>query len=178
MAESTNLDTIRLVPIEETDCTDEAIWEMLQDIGACENGFNNPAYGLSFEEFGEFILGRVSWRHGLGLKGGRVPETWYWVRAGSMVLGVVKLRHRLNEVLRSRGGHIGMAIRASARGRGHGSAALALALKEAARLGIREVLLTCEESYPASRRMIEKNGGVLADVIDSRLIFVVQTPEP
>lgn len=175
MAESNGTASIRLVPIEETDCTDEAIWEMLQDIGACENGFNNQAKGLSFEEFGEFILGRVSWRHGLGLKDGRVPETWYWLRDGARVLGVVKLRHRLNDALRVRGGHIGLAIRQSARGRGYGTRALALALKEAARLGIREVVLTCEESNAPSRQLIEKNGGTLADALDSRLIFIVPT---
>ena len=38
---------------------------------------------------------------------------------------------------------------------------LALCLRRAAGLGIREALITCDEANLPSRRVIEKNGGLL-----------------
>ena len=46
-------------------------------------------------------------------------------------VGLVNLRHRLNDALRQGAGHIGYGIRKEYRGRGYATAALALALKEA-----------------------------------------------
>ncbi|WP_244918731.1 GNAT family N-acetyltransferase [Paenibacillus dendritiformis] len=43
---------------------------------------------------------------------------------------------------------------------------LRLLLAEARRIGLREVLLTCDEDNMASRRVIEKNGGRLTGTAD------------
>jgi predicted acetyltransferase len=72
-----------------------------------------------------------------------------------------KLRHRLNERLMLRGGHIGYVIRPSERGNGYASLFLRELVRQAAILGIDEALLTCDEGNMASRRAIERNGGVL-----------------
>lgn len=175
--------SLRLVPVEEGDIADSAIHEMLQELDECENGFANPAKGLSFKEYGDFIRGRIAYRHGLGLPEGRVPETWFWLRdgdgtgrdggRGGRVIGFSKLRHRLNELLRTRGGHIGYGIRTSLRGRGYGTEILRLTLDEARRHGLKEVILTCDARNAVSRRVIEKNGGRLLDEIDERLIFMI-----
>ena len=57
------------------------------------------------------------------------------------------------------GGHIGYAVRPSARGRGVATHLLALTLLEARRRGLSRVLLTCDDDNRASARVIEKNGG-------------------
>ena len=74
------------------------------------------------------------------------------------------MRHRVNESLLVVGGHIGYAVRPSARRRGVATAALRLALGMAARLGIDPALVTCEDDNVASARTIEANAGVLEDV--------------
>ncbi|GAA4820148.1 GNAT family N-acetyltransferase [Nocardioides caeni] len=100
--------------------------------------------------------------------GTRVPSTYFWITAGDggwddEVVGFVHLRHHLNDHLLVHGGHLGYAVRPSARRRGHATAALALGLQAAARLGVEQALLTCEAGNEPSRRTIERNGGVFED---------------
>jgi predicted acetyltransferase len=42
---------------------------------------------------------------------------------------------------------------------------LRLTLEKAKDMGIRRVLVTCDDDNPASARVIEKNGGTLANVV-------------
>lgn len=103
------------------------------------------------------------------LDGTRVASSYFWITAAGggpedEVVGFLNLRHALNDFLLEQGGHIGYSVRPSARRQGHASAALGLAVREAARLGIDRVLVTCDEGNEPSRRTIESNGGVLEDV--------------
>lgn len=102
-----------------------------------------------------------------GSLGDRVPETILWYVEGDRFLGSVGVRHRLNAVLEQWGGHIGYAVRPSARGRGHASAMLAGALGWCRRElpDLERVMLTASIGNAASLRVIEKNGGVLQDII-------------
>jgi predicted acetyltransferase len=114
-------------------------------------------------------LEAVSW------PGGCVPQTDLWWVAGEDYLGRVSIRHRLTPHLLHEGGTIGYDIRPSARGRGHATAMLAAALPLAAALGVDPARLDCEAVDVASRRVIEKNGGVLAEERDGTLYFWVPT---
>lgn len=103
------------------------------------------------------------------LDGLRVPSTYFWIAAGDggphdELVGFLNLRHVLNDFLREEGGHIGYAVKPSARRRGHASEALRLALVAARDLGIAKVLVTCDEDNEPSARTIEANGGVQEDV--------------
>lgn len=59
------------------------------------------------------------------------------------------------------GGHIGFGVRPSARRRGHATEILRRTLIEAGKLGIADVLVTCDKDNLASARTILRNGGVL-----------------
>lgn len=98
-------------------------------------------------------------------RAGSVAESVYWLVEDGVFLGRVAIRHELNYSLREYGGHIGYRIRPSRRREGRGKLILGLALAKARELGLRRVLLTCDESNIASRKVIEANGGVLQDVI-------------
>jgi len=102
-----------------------------------------------------------------GSLGKRVPETPLWYVEGDTFLGSVHLRHHLNEVLEQWGGHIGYAVRPSAQGRGYASAMLAGMLDHARvhHPELDRVMLTVNVKNAASMRVVEKNGGVLADTI-------------
>ena len=93
-----------------------------------------------------------------------VASTTRWVAVDGRLVGFLSIRHELNDVLRELGGHIGYAIRPAERGKGYATAATALALAECRRLGIDQVLVTCDDDNVASARVIERNGGVLEDV--------------
>ncbi|MDM7887789.1 GNAT family N-acetyltransferase [Curtobacterium sp. RHCJP20] len=90
---------------------------------------------------------------------GHVTCTYRWIVEGDEYLGSIALRHELNDFLRAYGGHVGYGVRPSARGRGLASAALAQVVELAAERGLPEVMLTCDATNPASRRVIEHAGG-------------------
>jgi predicted acetyltransferase len=92
-----------------------------------------------------------------------VPQTTFWLVDGDAYIGRLSLRHHLNDSLRLIGGHIGYDIRPSMRRQGYGTRALALGLIEARNLGLTRVLVTCDKENTGSRRIIERNGGVLED---------------
>jgi predicted acetyltransferase len=94
---------------------------------------------------------------------GWVPATILWWVDGPDFLGRLAIRHRLTPGLREIGGHIGYAVRPSARRRGHATAMLAAALPIAHQLGIDPALVTCDVTNIGSRKVIEANGGVLED---------------
>ncbi len=106
-------------------------------------------------------------------RGEDVPEGWVpsslrWIVEGEDILGTIDLRHVLNEWLLAEGGHIGYAVRPTARRRGVASRALALMLEECRGRGINPVLLICDNDNVGSARTIEANGGVLENVRDDR----------
>jgi predicted acetyltransferase len=106
---------------------------------------------------------------------GIVPQTTFWWIDGPLFIGRISIRHRLTEQLRAEGGHVGYDVRPSLRGKGHATAMLKAALPEIHRLGIDPALLTCNETNIASRRVIEKNGGVLQSRSDGNLRFLLAT---
>ncbi len=107
---------------------------------------------------------------------GIVPATTRWFVDGEEFLGRVSIRHQLTPLLLQVGGHIGYDVRPSARGQGHATEMLRAALPIANSLGIDPVLVTCHVGNLASRRVIEKCGGVLEDVRSDRMRFWFAAP--
>lgn len=96
----------------------------------------------------------------------RVPMSDFWLIDGDEYVGRLSLRHELNEALLLWGGHIGYQIRPSKRRRGYGKEILRLGLIKAQELGLKRVLLTCDEDNTGSRKIIEYNGGKLENIIE------------
>ena len=115
------------------------------------------------ESFEEFVSRLVGYKDGRNLPNGFVPESVFWLVDEGEFIGRVSIRHKLTEHLREIGGHIGYKIRTSKRRRGYGTLILSLALKEARALGLKRVLITCDETNIASRKVIGRNGGALED---------------
>ena len=116
-------------------------------------------------DFDAFIARELSHAHGENLPEGHVPQTEYWFVDGREFIGRTSVRHRLNDHLMQIGGHIGYDIRPSKRGKGYGNEILKLALLKAKELGIRRALITSDIRNTASRKIIEKNGGVYENQI-------------
>lgn len=76
-------------------------------------------------------------------------------------VGRLMLRHRLNERLRQTGGNIGYVVVPEYRRRGIAVGMLRLALPLARERGLDRALITCDEDNAASRRVVEKCGGLL-----------------
>ncbi len=114
-------------------------------------------------DFDAFLSSIKDAREGKNLPQGYVPQTVYWLVSGNKFIGRVSIRHTLNHHLLMLGGHIGYAIRPTERKKGYGSLALRLALQKAEELGIEKALVACTKDNIASRKIIEKNGGIKED---------------
>ncbi|MDP9233144.1 MAG: GNAT family N-acetyltransferase [Actinomycetota bacterium] len=90
-----------------------------------------------------------------------VPVTELWFVDGSSYIGTVVIRHRLTPELRANGGHIGFHVVPPQRRHGYATEMLAEALEFCRRLGLPEVLITCDVTNSGSRKVIEANGGRL-----------------
>jgi predicted acetyltransferase len=84
------------------------------------------------------------------------------------LLGMVNIRHYLNDHLVEFGGHIGYSVRPSERRKGYAKLQLQLALDFLKTLDVKQVLVTCDDQNIASYKTIESCGGVLEDVRHSK----------
>lgn len=101
------------------------------------------------------------------VRDGLVPSSTFLaveVESGE-IIGMIDIRHRLNDYLKRCGGHIGYSVRKSQRRKGYASHMLKLALEECKALGIQDVLITCNKENIASAKTILANGGVLENEI-------------
>lgn len=122
-----------------------------------------PEPGQSFEEFIQYKLNNAK---GIDVPEGFVPSTELWLIDNDEFIGRTNIRHRLNnDWLFQIVGHIGYWIRPSKRGKGYGKKILKLGLKEAKKLGISDVLVTCDVGNESSRKVIEANGGILENIV-------------
>ena len=93
---------------------------------------------------------------------GKVPATQYLaLDENEHLVGMVNLRHCLNDYLLEFGGHIGYSVRPADRKNGYAIQMLKLALDEAKALGLDRVRIACDRYNIASAKTIQANGGVL-----------------
>jgi predicted acetyltransferase len=136
-------------------------YELTQKIPALENGYENKAYGVSFEEFvNQTIPKWVNYDKGINLEDGHVPDTCYFLWVDDTPVGIFKLRHYLNDWLRDNSGHVGYGVAKEYRGRGYATEGLRLIIEEARKLPIDtdELYLSVLKNNPASLKVQQKNG--------------------
>lgn len=154
-------DCLELVPPDESWAA--AVWD----------------YRAEFEAVGDVLAGTAdlgvaadfaSWLADLRVDGspdtvrpGRVPaDTFLAVcRSDRRLVGMVNIRHTLNDYLFQFGGHIGYSVRPCERRKGYAKEMLGLALNRCKALGLDCVLVTCDSENETSARTIRANGGVL-----------------
>lgn len=97
-----------------------------------------------------------------------VPSTFLFAFVDDRIVGRVAIRHSLNAFLERTGGHIGYVVVPEFRRRGYATTILRLALQIARHeIGLERVLITCDVDNVASKRTIERNGGVLEGIIEA-----------
>jgi len=101
------------------------------------------------------------------LRPGRVLATTYFAQRidDGRIVGIIDIRHTLDEYLLQFGGHIGYSIRQSERRKGYAKEMLGLALQKCKDLQLDRVLITCDKDNLASARTIQSQGGVLENEV-------------
>ncbi len=113
----------------------------------------------------------------------RLPSRLFWI-FGREFCGSINLRFvpGTEDLPPTCSGHIGYSIVPWKQRRGFATRALALVLPVACEVGLRRVLVTCDDDNVGSRKVIQANGGVFAGVQPSakleeksKLLFWIDT---
>ena len=123
--------------------------------------------GLDKMEFDDWLTKIQNERNKETCGEGRVPATQFLAirEKDEKLVGMVQVRHELNDYLLKFGGHIGDCVRPSEQGKGYATEQIGLALAFCQVLNIDRVLITCKKDNVASARTIIKNGGILENEI-------------
>jgi len=136
--------------------------------------YNNLDTANLAEDFNDYVITELAKEKGLNIPAGYVAESVYWLIDHEEFIGKVNVRHQLTEKLKQAGGHIGYDVRPSKRGLGYGNNILRLVLSEAKKIGMKQVLLTCNINNLLSKKVIENNGGVFQDQLNDNLRYWIK----
>ena len=108
----------------------------------------------NIDDFEKYLTTLEAEEKGKNLPAGHVRSTTFWLMDDDEYIGTFLLRHELTDNLLKCGGHIAYQIAPSKRGKGYAKAGLKLLLAEAKKIGLDDVLLTCDEQNPASGKVM------------------------
>lgn len=120
---------------------------------------------MSMDNYDEYLAMNLKYETNNNIPSEHVPANTFFLmdETEDKILGAVNIRWYLNQNLLEYSGHIGYGVAPSERGKGCATAMLHLALKYCRSIGLRKVLVTCDEDNEGSKRTIIKNGGVFED---------------
>ncbi len=136
-------------------------YDMLQNIPAVENGFTNPAYDLSYDEYKDWLRITDNNSRGIDLPDGWIPYTTYVLYVDDAPVGYGRVRHSSSEYLETvvGAGNLGYGIARGYRGKGYGGILFKELLKKCKEIGYKEIKLFPMKNNTASVSIMLKNGG-------------------
>jgi predicted acetyltransferase len=117
----------------------------------------------TIDNFEKYLNSFTNVKDGGNVSMGKVPYSEYWLIDKNEYVGTIIIRHEPSGRYENIKSHVYFHIIPSKRTRGYGSKALELGLKKAEEIGLKELIITCDESNIASQKIIEKNGGILTE---------------
>lgn len=135
-------------------------YQLLQNIGRFENGFENKVKDYDYEQYLQWLIEADTQADPSFGDEKMVPQVTYWMWDGHPV-GIGRVRLRLNAQLLESGGNVAYAIAKNARRKDYGNALLALLLQECEKLQVSPVQASVNKDNEASNKVVVKNGGCL-----------------
>lgn len=155
---------------------EEQEYEMLQGILDVENGFTNPAYNLSFDEYKNWLKDIDSHSKGIGLPEGWIPYTTYILYIDDIPVGYGRIRHSSSEFLENviGAGNLGYGISKRYRRKGYGNILFKELLKKCKEHGYNKIKLFPLKTNEATIKIMIKNGGkIIGDFKKEKYIILV-----
>lgn len=151
-------------------------WEYVTAMPADENGLTNPYESVSYEEYTDKVLPELMMHENpVNMPDWFVPETYYYLWDGEVLVGEFRIRHYLTDALKTGAGHIGYSIKREYRGRGYGTKGMALVLELAREIvPEEEIYLRVLKSNTPSFKAICKNGAYVAGEDETHYLLRVR----
>lgn len=155
---------------------EEQEYEMLQGILVEENGFTNPAYNLSYEEYKNWLKDIDNHSKGICLPEGWIPYTTYILYINDIPVGYGRVRRSSSDYLETvvGAGNVGYGISKEHRGKGYGNILFKELLKKCKEYGYNEIKLFPLKSNKATVKIMINNGGkIIGDFKKEKHIILV-----
>lgn len=124
------------------------------------------AYLETTDTYEEWLLNCQNNEDPLKLPKGRVQATTLLAfNDDDTLVGIIDIRHTLNDYLLQYAGHIGYSVLKDYRRQGVATAILQQGLDFCRDLGLDRILITCNQNNEASRRTILKHGGIFENEV-------------
>lgn len=158
-----------LVLVKPSEQYEDEILAYRDEFIQSDDGMHGTAGLDDANTFGEWLKNVRNDENEETVQEGYVPASEYLAirEKDKRLVGMVSIRHRLNDFLQFQGGHIGYSVRASERRKGYATEILKKALLICRELGINRVLLTCDKDNSGSVGVIKANDGVLQEEFTS-----------
>lgn len=145
---------------------DQAAFKRFQDMLLAEKASGNTFVETQkVEDFAAFVEQSRRFEAQTDRPDWSTSTNYYYFLDGEIVARIVCRWQLEKGDLATVGGHIGYVTRTDYRGQGIMTALLAFALEQYQKRGIKRVLITANKDNIASRKTIEKAGGILEDII-------------
>lgn len=155
----------------------EKEYDMFQNILAEENGFTNPAYKLSYEEYKLWLIQQDDYSRGENLPDGWIPCTTYLLYIDDVPVGYGRIRHSSNEYLEKvKGvGNFGYGISKKYREIGYGNILFYELLKKCKDFGYKQIkLFPHKNNEPTLKIMMKNNGKIIGEFGKEKYIVLIQ----
>ena len=154
--DKTIMNNLKLVNI--SNCINKDLYDMYQDIPAEETGSINKLYDVDYKKFTEICNDMMNEENKINKEINTTTKR-YILFAGNRPIGEVGIRTTLNDFWVNKGSQIYYKIRKSDRKKGYGNIILKLALKEAKKMGFKQIRINCDNNNIPSKKVIMNNGG-------------------
>lgn len=135
--------------------------DLLLELSNSEGGFSGTTFGCGTSTLEEFLCACREGEDAAKVGPGLVPQSVFWmIDDAGQAVGMVRVRHHLNERLVHNGGNVGYYVRPSERGKGCATQVLRQAVVFLASIGVPRVLVTVSPRNASSTGVVLANGGV------------------
>ncbi len=154
----------------------EQEYVMFQGILDIENGFTNPAYNLTYNEYKKWLQEVDNHSKGINLPDGWIPYTTYILYINDIPVGYGRIRHSSSEYLETvvGAGNFGYGISKEYRGKGYGDILFKKLLKKCKEHGYNEIKLFPLKTNEVTIKIMIKNGGrIIGNFKDEKYIISI-----
>jgi predicted acetyltransferase len=161
-----------IVPSKEYE---EKAFEYIKEFKEYNSGINGTGGLDRYDNYDEWLAKLEKDLDTDRIPEGKVPaNTYFCVRLDDgRIVGMINIRHKLNEFLLKEAGHIGYSIRPTERKKGYGTLMLKLGLEKSRELNLDKVLITCDKLNIGSAKVIQNNNGILENEVYSEVFSEV-----